>query len=143
MSLPSSAGRRYRYLSAPPLANDQGVTGQEIDTPPPPLRYPYDDLPIEAPSDDLPIRAAPPRSRYDNAEPFDIERTVDPVFQQQPNRNPNGADIGPEYMTPRGRQWIADNIWSQGWSADIGAGTIIDAEGTIIGELPEFIPQMM
>ena len=144
MSLPASAGGRYRFLNAPPLAGDQGVTGQEVDTPPPPMLYPYDDLPVDLPPEDLPMPARPaPRLPYDNVEPIDTPRTPGRGFQLEPNANPDGADIGPQYISPQGARWIEENLWDQGLSADIGLGVIIGPDGQVVGELPKFIPRMM
>jgi len=40
------------------------------------------------------------------------------------------------------RQWLEDNVYSQGWTADFGTGEIYDPQtDTVKGRIPSFYPR--
>ena len=123
MSVPSRAGGRY--------------LGPEE-------QYPYDNLPIDIPLEEPSLRAAPAgRLPYDNVEPRDIQQYRDPRFPLEVNRNPDGADAGPIYMTPEAERWYQENVIDKGWATDWGAGMIMDEQGEYVLEAPRYFPKMM
>lgn len=85
----------------------------------PPYEYPVD-------------RIAPP--------PF----TGDRGFEGTQNRNPDGSEIGPLYVSPEGKQWIQENVFDQGLYIDWGTREIYDAEtGEVKGTVPTSVPRMI
>lgn len=123
MSVPSNAGGRY--------------LGPEE-------TYPYDGIAAEPPISDFPSRSSPPaRLPYDNVLPDEGPQFRDPRYPDEMNRNPDGADAGPLYMTPDAEQWYQENVIDKGWAVDWGSGTIIDEKGRDVMDAPRVFPRKM
>lgn len=120
MSLPSSAGGRYRlpddYLpdsvgeGSLPADFDQGYT--EGGRPPPISEVGYENVPYDL----LPIQET--GAWMDRG-------YADPGSQ---NTNPDGADAGPMYVSPHADQWLEENVYGRGYLVDWGNREVYDAK---------------
>lgn len=65
-------------------------------------------------------------------------------FEAPQNRNPDGAEIGPLYVSPEGKRWIQENVFDQGLTIDWGTREIYDGEtGEVKGTVPMSVPRMI
>jgi len=53
---------------------------------------------------------------------------IDPRFLGEVNRNPDGEDAGPLYMSPMALDWYQANVWDRGFAIDWGTGTAFNPD---------------
>jgi len=134
MSVDPRRGRPYRYLDAPPLANDQGVTGQEVD------------------------ESSLPPARYDNADGYDVPIRIDvplPIEEYPYDGVPQPYDKGPKMHNPGPMEdaddpeMVAIGQWQRGVYERgnevryTSAGVFeVDPQGRIVSTMPSGAPMV-
>lgn len=163
--MPSDMNALIRLLAAgaPPLSSDQGVTGQEVDRPPPAPPSisqspreggrsgwdPAPPTPTYVDPRDL-ARDLPPDPRLIEQYPYDDlprgsgqdDLEIDPRFAGEVNRNPDGAEAGPLYLSPEAKLWMRQII-DAGFSVDWGTNTIFNPDTGEEYPVPTSFPKMM
>ena len=129
--------RQMQVIPRPPAYPEMGDASDDRGQIPPstPIDVPMVDPRDRQRLEDYPYDSPPRGTGQEGPE-------IDPRFIGEVNRNPNGAEAGPLYLSPEAQIWMREII-DAGFSVDWGTNTIFNPDTGEEYPVPTSFPKMM